>query len=152
MTILTRYLSTLLLLAPATFAASQDDAGKALLQRTCTSCHSLDGIERRHSSKERWSEIVDDMVSRGAEASDSELNQIVAYLARTQGKRVNINKAGTEELAGVLEISSADAGAIVTYREKNGSFKSMEDVSKVPGIDAKSLDGKKDRLDFTDAK
>jgi competence protein ComEA len=152
MTISTRFLSTLLLLPPATFAASQDDAGQALLQRTCTSCHSLDGIQRRHNSKERWSEIVDDMVSRGAEATDSELNQIVAYLARTQGKRLNINKASADELAGVLEIPSADAAAIVTYREKNGNFKSMEDVSKVPGIDAKTLEGKKDRLDFTDAR
>ena len=37
---------------------------------------------------------------------------------------------------------------MIAYREKNGLFKSVDDLKKVPGIDAKKIDAKKDRLYF----
>ena len=34
------------------------------------------------------------------------------------------------------------------YREKHGKFKTLDDLKKVPGVDAKKLDAKKDRIAF----
>ena len=49
-------------------------------------------------------------------------------------KKININKASTEELAYLKGIGPALASRIVEYRSRNGLFVSMEDLKKVPGI------------------
>lgn len=96
--------------------------------------------------------MVDDMVSRGAVGSDEEIDQVIDYLAtnfsKSAAKKVNVNKASAAELAAALDISAADAAAIVSYRGEKGSFKKLEDVTKVPGIDSKRIEAAKDRLEF----
>lgn len=48
---------------------------------------------------------------------------------------VNINTASADELDKQLTgIGPAKAKAIVDFREKNGPFKSVDDLTKVPGI------------------
>lgn len=47
---------------------------------------------------------------------------------------VNINTATVEELQTVKGIGPAKAKAIVEYREKNGAFKSVDDLDHVKGI------------------
>ena len=48
---------------------------------------------------------------------------------------VNVNTATVDELDKQLTgIGPAKARAIVEYREKNGPFKSVDDLAKVPGI------------------
>ena len=84
--------------------------------------------------------------------TDAEIETIVDYLARNFGSKVNVNKAAAEELAAVLELPRAGASAIVEYREKNGSFKSLDDLKRVPELDWKAIESKKDRLDFADSK
>ena len=37
---------------------------------------------------------------------------------------------------------------LIQYREKNGPFKSIADLKKVPGIDPAKIDAKKDRITF----
>jgi competence protein ComEA len=92
------------------------------------------------------------MVSRGAQGSDDEIEQVINYLAanfsRSAAKKVNINSASAADIAAVLEISTADAGAIVTYRGEKGNFKELRDVAKVPGIDIKKIEAAKDRVEF----
>ncbi len=129
-----------------------EDEGKALLERTCTKCHKLSAAVGQRNSKGRWSAIVDDMIARGAEATDPEIEKIVDYLAKNFGPQVNVNKATADQLAGTLEVPKAAALAIVEYREKNGSFKSFEDLRKVPAIDWSALESKKDSLDFSEGK
>jgi competence protein ComEA len=54
---------------------------------------------------------------------------------------VNINTADANTLARELDgIGPAKAQAIVEYREKNGAFKSAEDLLKVEGIGSKVLE------------
>lgn len=48
--------------------------------------------------------------------------------------RVNINTAGIEELCTISGIGQSRAESIVTYREQNGAFESIEDIMKVSGI------------------
>jgi competence protein ComEA len=49
-------------------------------------------------------------------------------------KVVNVNSASAAELAGTKGIGDAKAKAIVEYREKNGPFKSVDDLRQVKGI------------------
>ena len=47
---------------------------------------------------------------------------------------VNINTADAGELTTINGIGQARAADIISYREQNGSFSSVEDIMKVPGI------------------
>lgn len=50
------------------------------------------------------------------------------------GGLVNINTASLSELTGVSGIGESRAQAIIEYREKNGAFRSIEEIKKVDGI------------------
>ena len=47
---------------------------------------------------------------------------------------VNINTASSAELEALPGIGPAKAKAIVEYRQKNGAFKSVEELKNVKGI------------------
>lgn len=47
---------------------------------------------------------------------------------------VNINTATKEELTSIKGIGDKRAQEIINYRKKNGDFKSVDDLEKVPGI------------------
>jgi competence protein ComEA len=51
-------------------------------------------------------------------------------------------------MAAVLEISDAAAEALVKYRTDRGNFKTLEELKRVPGIDAAKLDARKERVAF----
>jgi competence protein ComEA len=54
---------------------------------------------------------------------------------------VDINTADAATIAKELQgIGLSKAQAIVAYRDKNGSFKSAEDLRKIKGIGAKTLE------------
>lgn len=53
---------------------------------------------------------------------------------------VNINTANTDELQALNGIGPSKASAIVSYREENGLFQTVEDLGQVSGIGEKSLE------------
>ena len=59
---------------------------------------------------------------------------------------VDINTATVEELASVAGIGQVIAQRIVEFREKNGPYKSVDDLLKVQGIGEKSLAKIRERL------
>jgi competence protein ComEA len=119
--------------------------GKDVLESVCGACHGTDLVASRRATKEGWSYIVDDMVSRGASATNEQIATINEYLAKNLGQ-VNVNKGKSAELAAVLEITSDQADAIVKYRMEHGDFKTVDDLKKVPGLATAKLDAKKDRV------
>lgn len=67
---------------------------------------------------------------------------LAMFSAVTFAEPVDINTATAKELAaGVHGLGMKKAEAIVKYREANGSFKSINDLSKVKGIKEKALEG-----------
>lgn len=52
---------------------------------------------------------------------------------------VNVNTANADQLKAINGLDEKQAKAIVSYREKNGNFKAIDDLRKVPGIDDKVL-------------
>lgn len=54
--------------------------------------------------------------------------------------KININKAGMEELMTLPFIGEVKARAIIQYRTENGPFKTIDDLDDVKGIGAKTLE------------
>ena len=127
---------------------------KALVQQNCGGCHAMKVITSKRASRQQWSNIVDQMVTRGAEIPDDDIPAVVDYLARNFGPLpsrpgpVNVNKATADELSAGLELSSNESTSVVSYREQNGNFKDWKDLTKVPGIDTKKIEANKDRIVF----
>ena len=62
---------------------------------------------------------------------------------------VNVNTADAKTLARELSgVGMAKAEAIVAYREKNGPYKSADDLVKVKGLGKKLVDQNKSNLRF----
>jgi len=60
---------------------------KALVEKTCgTGCHSVEVVTSQRMNGKEWSAVVQNMVTRGAQASDAEVKVIVEYLAKTLGR------------------------------------------------------------------
>ena len=47
-----------------------------------------------------------------------------------------------------MSLLRSQAALIIQYRAKNGDFKSIDDLKKVPGVDVAKIEAKKDRLVF----
>jgi competence ComEA-like helix-hairpin-helix protein len=122
--------------------------GKDAFAKICASCHQLDQVTNHKYPKSRWADIVDDMVSRGAESTDEETKSIVSYLSRNYGRPLNINTSSAKEITAGLGFPTAQAEVLVQYRIDNGTFKTYEDLAKVPGLDAGLLDEEKKNIQF----
>jgi competence protein ComEA len=60
--------------------------------------------------------------------------------------KVNINKATVEQLTELKGIGESYAKKIVEYRDKNGPFKKIEDITAVQGIGDKLFEKIKDQI------
>lgn len=72
-----------------TFAPVALPAGgaKALVEKTCgTGCHSIEVVTSQRMNAKDWDAIVQNMVARGAQASDADVKTIVDYLTKTLGR------------------------------------------------------------------
>lgn len=61
---------------------------------------------------------------------------------------ININKATVEELMTIPGIGQAKAQSIVDYRNENGKFKSVDELTNITGIGAKTLEKLRDKVDI----
>lgn len=62
---------------------------------------------------------------------------------------VNINTATQQELESLEGIGPVKAQAIVDYRKKNGNFKSVDDLEKVDGVGAVTLESLRKEVTLT---
>ena len=60
-------------------------------------------------------------------------------MVHTQSAKININSATAAQLGELKGLGPKKAQAIVDDREKNGSFKSINDLTRVKGIGDKML-------------
>ena len=59
---------------------------------------------------------------------------------QTVSKNLDLNTATEQELAGIQGLGRDNAKKIVDYRNQNGTFKSWEDLKRVPGMPTTMLD------------
>jgi competence protein ComEA len=81
-----------------------------------------------------------------ASAATSTTPSVAPASAAVTGAQVNINSADEAALTSVKGIGKAKAKAIIEYREKNGPFQSIDDLTKIKGIKSKSLQKFKSQL------
>ena len=129
-----------------------DGPGKEETQKLCSRCHDIDKSVSLSQDRAGWRRTIEKMMDFGAKATDRDFNAVLDYLATNfpadDVPKINVNKAAAIEFESGLSLRRSQAAAIIRYREKNGPFKSIEDLKKVPGIDVEKIEQKKDRLTF----
>ena len=121
--------------------------GMADFQRVCVLCHTPDRIVTVRRTKTEWEEVLDKMITRGAQITDDNYGPIADYLLRNYGK-VNVNRAVKEDLVLIAGVAPTEAENILKFRSEHGPFADFEALTKVPGVDVKKLDQKKEAITF----
>ncbi len=88
--------------------------------------------EIEEASKEEKIEVTVPCVCEDVNSACIE-NNIKNDNNESNGK-ININTASLEELTSLNGIGESKAKSIIKYREENGNFKTIEDITKVSGI------------------
>lgn len=65
---------------------------------------------------------------------------------------VDLNTASQAELESINGVGPSKAQAIIEYRKKNGPFKTVDDLDKVPGFGAKTVDAVRKQVSVGNAK
>lgn len=60
--------------------------------------------------------------------------------------KLNINRAGCQELSGLKGLTPSLAKKVIEYRQENGPFGAIEELKKVKGIGERRLEKLKDYL------
>jgi competence ComEA-like helix-hairpin-helix protein len=120
--------------------------GKPIFVKGCTTCHSLSQIVASRKTAKAWARTVDEMITRGSSVRPEQVDTLVKYLAANLGPALNINRAGAAELASLPSLDSKLASNIINYREKNGPFLKVEDLTKVEGLSDEILQKLKNRI------
>jgi len=140
-------------LAPAAWSQLPEGPGRAETQAICSQCHELARSISLRQDRGGWQATIDKMVTLGAKGSDRDFQLVLDYLARNYPAedvpRIKVNEARAIDLESGLSLLRSQARAIIEYRDQHGPFKSIEDLKKVPGVDAAKIEAKKDRLVFT---
>ena len=129
-----------------------DGQGKAELQKLCSHCHELEKSYSLKQDRAGWQRTMEKMASAGMKSTEQEYNAVLEYLVKNfaadEVPKIKINKATAIELESGLSLKRSQAAAIIAYRDKNGAFKSIKDLKKVPRVDVAKIEAKKDRLSF----
>ncbi len=144
--------AALSLFAGAAHAQLKDGPGKAETEQLCSGCHEVARSVSLRQDRAGWQATVNKMVSLGAAATDAQIKTVVDYLAANypaeEMPKLNVNKATAIELESRLSLLRSQAAAVIQYRTKNGDFKSIADLEKVPGIDVAKIEARKDHITF----
>lgn len=125
--------------------------GKQTVVRVCGKCHSPTNVIANGQNQQGWEDTITKMAGLGANASDEEFTAILDYLVKNFPQvtsKVNMNTASAADIEKQLGFSSKEAEAIVAYRTKNGNFKAIEDIEKVPQINAMDVAARRNRMSF----
>ena len=152
MEMMKRLISILFVALAASAQQLPDGPGRAELEKMCKQCHELARSISLRQDRDGWGNTMSKMVAFGMKANDRDLALVIDYLVKNYPAedvpRVNVNKATAIELESGLSLRRSQAASVLAYRAKHGDFKSLDDLKKVPLIDADKIDAKKDRIAF----
>jgi competence protein ComEA len=127
-----------------------DGPGKDTVVKVCAVCHEPRRAASLRLTRDGWAAVIDDMVRRGAKGTDDELNIVLDYMAANflgeAARPLNVNTANAIDLESVGGLLRKEAAAVLEYRDKHGPFKTLDDMKKVPGLDFKKIDSRRDYL------
>jgi polyhydroxyalkanoate synthesis regulator phasin len=96
-----------------------DGPGKPVVERSCASCHALKVIVSKKATKDEWAKTVNDMVNRGAQLSDDEIDMVIDYLsANFKPDEAKIEQATAQTMTDHLHSLDrlADIGPVAAQR------------------------------------
>lgn len=142
------------LLAGVLPAAAQDPfpegPGKDITLRMCGTCHPAERSAAVRLTRDGWQAVMGKMVSLGAQGTEAERATVLDYLSASfkgeAPKPVNLNTATSVDLESVGGLLRKESAALIAYRTKVGPCKTLEDLKKVPGVDFRKIDRRRDRL------
>jgi len=109
-----------------------DPADAKAVAAVCTACHSSAQFLTAARPYLRWEQTMQDMLDRGAVATDDQLDHILSYLVKNI-TIVNINSSPPDQLGMTLQIPSAVADEIVAKRTAH-PFTTVEELKAVKGV------------------
>ena len=109
-----------------------DPADAKAVAAVCTACHSSAQFLTAARPYLRWEQTMQDMLDRGAVATDEQLDHILSYLVKNI-TIVNVNSSPPDQLGMTLQIPSAVAEDIVAKRAAH-PFTSVDELKAVKGI------------------
>jgi len=145
--------TTFISAAPVARAAAQqsqaaaDDPAAGVFTETCGKCHDGARITAMRRTSADWEDIIKKMIEKGAPGTEKDFETVYDYLLRHYGK-LNINAAPASEMVTILGLSQKEAENVVAYRKSKGPFADLDAVKKVPEIDVKKIDERKDAIAF----
>jgi competence protein ComEA len=146
------YIALCLIFPAIALAQLPDGSGRADTMELCSKCHEIDRSISLRQDREGWQTTINKMTTMGMKAEPKALAAVLDYLvAHFPGDdqpKLNVNTARAIDFEARLSLRRSEAAAIVAYRSKNGPFKSLDDLKRVPGVDAAKVESKKDVLAY----
>lgn len=122
---------------------------------------SLESLKKTYCKKENQEKIIEQQVTdtmivdteiqndASIDSPKDEVEGLVVeedFCEENNTSLININTASKEELMTLPGIGESKANSIITYREQNGNFKTIEDITKVSGIGESMYEKIKDHI------
>jgi cytochrome c5 len=122
--------------AAAAKAAQELQAkGKALAEKECTGCHSMDVAASLRYSKTEWETVVKSMMDKGSSLKKEDVSPVVEYLAATYGIKQLAEEAcgGCHDYTPVAEqrLSKADWDSLVRGMVDRGAALNKDQITIV---------------------
>ena len=96
------------------------------------------GEEKSEKAQESTDDETSKYITSASGVVDSQDENTESSSGKSTTEKVNINTASQTELETLPGIGPATSSKIISYRQENGKFKSIEDIKEVSGIgDAK---------------
>jgi competence protein ComEA len=138
----------LLTVASASAQQLPDGPGKAELLKVCGACHQPERSASVRLTREGWEGVIGDMILRGAKGTDEDFAAVLDYLSKhflgDAPRPLNINKANNVELESVAGLTRKEAASVLKWLDEVGVCKSLDELKKVPGLDYKKIEARKD--------
>ncbi len=80
--------------APPPPVPPADTRMAALVNSSCSSCHGMDRVNQKRADKAAWTATVGRMIQHGASLGDTQVTEVIDYLAKTHGADSNSTSAG----------------------------------------------------------
>jgi competence protein ComEA len=124
--------------------------GKDAVVRMCGTCHPVERAASVRLTREGWQDTIGKMMTLGAKGSDEDMKAVLEYLSThykgEAGKPLNLNTATSIDLESITMFLRKESAAWIAYRAKNGPCKTIDDLKKVPGVDFKKIEERRERL------
>jgi DNA uptake protein ComE-like DNA-binding protein len=139
-------------------------SGATIVQHRCTSCHAMSVVTSKRASKPQWTQLVNQMVARGAQIPDNEIPSVIEYLAANFNlaspparetvrassgpKLINVNAATAKQLSFAFGLTAQEADAVLEYRAQHGKIRNWDALTRMPGVTATKFKDKKSLIRY----